>query len=318
MKVMNYTTLMNKTFHPLLVPTTLGELDTFGSFLQELSSRGLDNQTARSYESTACERWLIAYALADPSNNIDIFFSEASGVIPKLVALEKYNAVIGLTSKVAAAVVGSGATGLASEKILRELEILRSPLVFHGGGTCTAFTGELVKKIEKDEVANLRQEVDGLKQQVAYLTGLAKLRAEPVPDPLAAAKARGASYKTNELANPDNLNLVNASKYAGRSDRVINMERKRGWLYALVPEGNTRGYRYPKWQFDVPASRLRAILDILTPSSLSCWSLHNFLTRPHSDLDGKSPSAALADSTFAIERIIDVARRRVDLQQGAS
>jgi hypothetical protein len=145
-----------------------------------------------------------------------------------------------------------------------------------------------------------------------------KLRVEPVPDPLAAAKVRGASYKTNELANPDNLTLVNASKYAGRSDRVINIERKRGWLYALVSEGNTRGYRYPKWQFDVPASRLRAVLDILTPSSLSCWSLHNFLTRPHSDLGGKSPSAALADSTFAIERIIDVARRRVDLQQGAS
>lgn len=329
MKVMNYTSLMNKSFYSLLFTTNLGKVDALSSLCQELSARGRGNQASPSYESSPRDRWGIAYALADPTTSIDFFLSEAGGVNPTVATWEKYRAAVELNSTVAAVaaaagvvgvvgVVGAGATGLASQKILHELENLRSPLIFHGGGACTAFTSELLKKIEVDEVASLRQEVDELKKQVAYLTGLVKLRTEPVPDPLAAAKARGASYKSDELANPENLNLVNASKYAGRSDRVINMERNRGWLYALVPDGNSRGYRYPKWQFDVPAARLRAVLEILTPSSLSCWSLHNFLKRPHSDLDGKSPSAALADSTFAIERIINVARRRVDLQQGAS
>lgn len=171
---------------------------------------------------------------------------------------------------------------------------------------------------EHDEVAELRHEVEELKQQVAVLTGLVNLRVEPARDPLAAAKSRGASYMKNELANPDSLSLADASKYTGRADRLINVERNKGWLYALVLEGNTRGFRYPKWQFDVPASRLRTILDVLAPGSLSCWSLHNFLTRPHSDLDGKSPAAAIADGDFPIERIIEVARRRIDQHQGAA
>lgn len=192
-----------------------------------------------------------------------------------------------------------------------------APAMFFGGGDAVLLPDVKIN-VEKVEVAELRQEVEELKQQVAVLTGLVNLRVEPVSDPLAAAKSRGASYMKNELANPDNLSLVDASKYAGRSDRLINVERNKGWLYALVPEGNTRGYRYPKWQFDVPAPRLRAILDTLAPGSLSCWALHNFLTRSHSDLDGKSPAAALADGDFPIDQIIDVARRRIDQHQGTA
>lgn len=180
------------------------------------------------------------------------------------------------------------------------------------------FGGEALLPDEPTELVTLRREVEELKRQVTVLAGLVQLRAEPPTDPLAAAKSRGASYMKAEFEQADNLSLAAASEYSGRSDRMINLERNRGALYALILEGNTRGYRYPKWQFDVPSSRLRQVLDVLTSSSISCWSMHNFLTRPHSDLDGRTPGVAIGDSEFPIERIIAVARLRVDQQQGAS
>jgi hypothetical protein len=177
---------------------------------------------------------------------------------------------------------------------------------------------EPVQADEPSEVIVLRHEVAELKQQVAVLAGLVQLRTEPTPDPLAAAKVRGASYMKTEFESTGNLSLSAASEYSGRSDRMINLERNRGGLYALILEGNSRGYRYPKWQFDVPSPRLRSVLDVLTSSSISCWSMHNFLTRPHVDLDGRSPSAAIGDVDFPLERIVHVARRRVEQHQGAS
>lgn len=192
-----------------------------------------------------------------------------------------------------------------------------SPAAFVSGkghGNTEHYTppGEVAK------LAALEKEVQELKQQVAVLAGLVQLRNEPAPDPLAAAKRRGSSYMKAEFDRPENLTLAAASEYAGRSDRVLNLERRNGNLYALILEGNTRGYRYPKWQFDVPAARLGPVLNLLASSAMSCWALHNFLTRPHADLAGQSPSTALGDGNFPLERILEVARRRIDLHQGAS
>jgi hypothetical protein len=162
------------------------------------------------------------------------------------------------------------------------------------------------------------QEVENLKQQVAFLTGIVNLRSEQAGDPLVNAKARGVSYMKSEFENPENLTLTAASEYAGRSDRIINQERNRGTLYALILEGNTRGYRYPKWQFDVPTTRLRPVLEVLIPTPMSCWALHSFLVRPNTSLDSKSPKDVIGDSGFPLERVVDAARRRADQQQGAS
>lgn len=321
MKVINYTSFMTKTFHPLLIPVNVTSLNALSSLSPEQSVRDMYGRSFDFSEPTKVE-WCVALPTATPHVRFAWTLTGDNGVERNSMSEAKRRFDTSLVKKLVATVFSSKSAASEWVEFVSEAvpdpKLLRLPIAFYGGGKCTSFVAEPKSKDEKDEIAYLRQEVEGLKQKVAFLTGLVNLRAEPLRDPLAAAKSRGAAYKKNELANPDNLNLVSASKYAGRSDRVINLERKRGWLYALVPEGNTRGYRYPKWQFDVPASRLRAILDILTPSSLSCWSLHNFLTRPHSDLDGKSPSVALADNTFAIERILDVARRRIDLQQGAS
>jgi hypothetical protein len=179
-----------------------------------------------------------------------------------------------------------------------------------------------------NRIDDLEKEVESLKRQVAVLTGLVQLRDSSLPephsqktpkfDPLAVAKARGASYMKNEFEAPENLTLVAASQYSGRSDRIINQERNRGWLYALILDGNKRGYRYPKWQFDVSSERLRPVLEFLIPSELGCWAIHGFLKRPHPGLNGISPSEAIADSDVPIDKILSVVRARLDPHQGAA
>jgi hypothetical protein len=311
MKVMNYTSFMNKTFHPLLTDPTLGALDTLGSLSAGLGFSDPYSQALHIFED---ERTL---ALIKGLRVVDIL----QGNSTLCVAIEGTGHMTAqlhdhLYPKAAGAAMPSKwyyFTPEFTQPAFKTFKLSGKTVNY-----CTVESADPKDNSEIGKVADLRKEVEGLKQQVAVLTGLVNLRAEPVRDPLGEAKSRGASYIKNELANPDNLNLASASAYCGRSDRTINLERQRGWLYALVLEGNSRGYRYPKWQFDVPASRLRLTLDILTPSGLSCWAIHNFLMRPHSDLDGKSPATALADSTFPIERVADLARRRVDQQQGAS
>ena len=69
-------------------------------------------------------------------------------------------------------------------------------------------------------------------------------------DPLTAARARGRRSALEEYESPDNLALLDARDYAGRNERTINEQRQNGELYALLSPGKTRGFRYPKWQFD--------------------------------------------------------------------
>jgi hypothetical protein len=164
----------------------------------------------------------------------------------------------------------------------------------------------------------LEKENADLRSKISSLENLLKAHLTPVTDPLASAVTRGAEYMRDEFFKPENLSLQEASVLSGRSERTINQERNRGSLYALLLGGNTRGYRYPKWQFDVEVGRLRPILDILRSKSFDGWPLHNFLITPHSNLDNLSPSAAIADEKFPLERIAAVARIRVDPHQGAT
>jgi hypothetical protein len=174
------------------------------------------------------------------------------------------------------------------------------------------------KSNNRRTVQHLEKENAALKREVRLLRAQLQTRAAPTADPLAAAVTRGAEYMREEFFRPENLSLEEASVLTGRSERTINTERNRGWLYALLLEGNSRGYRYPKWQFDVPAARLRPILDILRSKNFVGWALHNFFVTPHFDLDDQSPSAAIANEEFPLERIANVARIRVDAHQGAA
>jgi hypothetical protein len=138
------------------------------------------------------------------------------------------------------------------------------------------------------------------------------------PDPLAAARARGGSYIQQQFDDPSNLSLTDAQTYSGRAEAVIKDERNRGLLYALAPQGAAHGYRYPKWQFDVPASRLAPVLDILVTHGMSAWAIHHFLTRPNTMLGGRRPCEAIGDIHFSLPHLIDVVQTKVAEHQGAA
>ncbi|TAM17562.1 MAG: hypothetical protein EPN65_10220 [Pandoraea sp.] len=136
-------------------------------------------------------------------------------------------------------------------------------------------------------------------------------------DPLQAARDRGRHWATEEWNAPANLTLNDAANYAGRSDRMINEERQSGRLYALLPMGKMRGYRYPQWQFDAEPSRLAAALSPFTAHGASCWVIHNFMKRPSEALDGLTPQTWILDSTRPIDSVVRLAEGRYQRDQGA-
>lgn len=148
--------------------------------------------------------------------------------------------------------------------------------------------------IQKDQVSPLVSQVE---QQIA--------------DPLATARQRGAQYAVNEWKKPENLSLQAAADYAGLSDGTINMRRQRQQLYALVAPGKTRGFRYPKWQFDVASDRLSEVLTaFLATGQKNSWVLHSFMMRPCHELEGARPSDYIAHPSNDIKRLVQVIQRR--------
>jgi hypothetical protein len=135
-------------------------------------------------------------------------------------------------------------------------------------------------------------------------------------DPLAKARQRGQAYAAAEWRMPENLTLMEASERAARSDRAINEDRRHGRLYALVKEGTTRGQRYPAWQFDVDRRRLGDALRPFFEVQASCWTIHDFMLRPSVALDGLSPKDMIADKSKPIDRVVEMAKLRLDGEQG--
>ena len=122
----------------------------------------------------------------------------------------------------------------------------------------------------------------------------------------------------SELDQPDNLTLGEASAYCGRSDRVVNEARQRGEYYALILDGNSRGFRYPRWQFDIPAARLATVLRKLDALDVSCWAKHHFLTRPSPCLDGRTPRELLVDGDASLAAVCSAIDEHFTGEQGAA
>lgn len=137
-------------------------------------------------------------------------------------------------------------------------------------------------------------------------------------DPLDAARERGRHMAAKEWEKPDNLPLKEAASLAGRSDRMLNLDRQAGRLYALVLPGRERGFRYPSWQFNVSAGRLAAVLAPFVQAGASCWVIHDFMSRPQEDLQGQTPAAWIADETRALDAVVRLAQARYSDQQGAA
>lgn len=132
-----------------------------------------------------------------------------------------------------------------------------------------------------------------------------------VSDRLATARQRGAQYALNEWNSPENLSLQAAAMYDGTSANAINLRRRRRQLYALGAPDGSRTFRYPKWQFDVDPDRLRVAMSTFAEMRQhNSWVLHNFLTRPNSDLDDVPPQDYIADPSKELKRLVQVIQRR--------
>ena len=136
-------------------------------------------------------------------------------------------------------------------------------------------------------------------------------------DPLAAARARGRRYALEQYEDPDNLALLEARDYAGRNERAINELRQRGELYALLPPGKTRGFRYPKWQFDAAPNRIQDALRPFVEVGANCWVIHSFLLRKRDVLKGRSPAEVVLDDNDDIKLVVDLAESDLSGDQGA-
>lgn len=155
-------------------------------------------------------------------------------------------------------------------------------------------------------------------QPAPYHEGAVAMAGNPVSVPLDAARERGRRLAVEEWEKPDNLPLKEAASLAGRSDRMLNLDRQAGRLYALVLPGRERGFRYPSWQFNVDAGRLAAALAPFVQAGASCWVIHNFMSRPQEDLQGQTPAGWIADAMRPIDAVVRLAEARYGDQQGAA
>lgn len=141
----------------------------------------------------------------------------------------------------------------------------------------------------------------------------------PGADPLAAARQRRIDYALSEWHEPENLTLQAAARDAGISDNTINTRRQNQKVYALVAPNRSRGFRYPKWQFNVEPERLRLAMQTLTDADRNnCWALHSFFMTPAQALDDMRPCDYLTDPSKDIERLTQVLQLRFTISdQGA-
>ncbi len=72
------------------------------------------------------------------------------------------------------------------------------------------------------------------------------------------------------------LNAREFGKLVGPSHETVNKWRKAGLVLAL--EGQTRGYRYPRWQI-TDDGRLLPGLKTIAEELGSSWIVHRFLLR---------------------------------------
>ncbi|MDQ2987756.1 MAG: hypothetical protein M3R60_01490 [Pseudomonadota bacterium] len=183
---------------------------------------------------------------------------------------------------------------------------------------CTHFMTKLTRTAglhpdsAENVIADLVRKVDMLARRVQELEAVNQ-------HSLAPAMARGRAVMAAELAKPANLTLDAMALVARRSDRTINEERIKGQLYALLPEGKTRGFRYPKWQFDVPRERLTRVLLALRDRDLSPWAQHRFLMRPSMFLPGEAvPSEWIGNPNMPLDLLIRAIDARFAEDQGGA
>ena len=85
-----------------------------------------------------------------------------------------------------------------------------------------------------------------------------------------------------------------------------------------ILDGNSRGFRYPRWQFDIPPARLATVLRKLDALDASCWAKHHFLTRPSPCLDGRTPRELLVNRDAGLAAVCSAIDEHFTGEQGAA
>jgi hypothetical protein len=181
-------------------------------------------------------------------------------------------------------------------------------LAEEAGSTAVEYLATVFAMLSAGEIPEIAQDVPPLAREEASTEST---------DPLAAARMRGRRFALEQYESPDNLALLEARAYAGRNERSINEQRQNGELYALLPPGKTRGFRYPKWQFDAPPERLKVVLRPFVDANANCWVIHSFMMRKRDALQGKSPANVILDDKADVKSVIDLVERDLTGEQGA-
>ena len=84
----------------------------------------------------------------------------------------------------------------------------------------------------------------------------------------------------------------------------------------MLPPGKTRGFPYPKWQFDAHPERLKAVLRRFVDANAHCRVIHSFMMRRHDALLDQSPADAILDESVDVKQVIDLAQRDLSGEQG--
>lgn len=137
-------------------------------------------------------------------------------------------------------------------------------------------------------------------------------------DPLASARARGIQAMESEYKKTENLPLEESSVLAGCSERLLNERRQQGMVYALLPPGKSRGFRYPSWQFDADQARLTAALAPFFAVQANPWIIHNFMMRAHEELNGMRACDYILDASMPIATVVAAAEASLPTEQGAA
>ncbi|MBK4736214.1 hypothetical protein [Noviherbaspirillum pedocola] len=129
--------------------------------------------------------------------------------------------------------------------------------------------------------------------------------------------SRGRQYVERQMADAaENLSLSEAANVSGMSEQAVNDARKSARLYALLEPSRQRGHRYPRWQLDVPTTRLARVLAPFKERYQDCWAIHAFMTQPNYRLDGLAPKEVIADPGVDIEKVVRAASAYISTMLG--
>lgn len=132
-----------------------------------------------------------------------------------------------------------------------------------------------------------------------------------------AAIERGKQYLVACIGDPDNLDVISASKIAGVSEAALRQQIEDGRLYAFPLAGETSEVLIPSWQLCANAERLRIALNCFSKSECSPFIVHSFFERTYDDFGGLSGRDAVLSDDLEIGFIRQIIERSLPGEQGA-